>query len=121
MSLGGWPPSLVAVMVLTLFAVVILAFAGRLTGRPGAVVALSVAVVTALGRGARPLEAAFKYFVLAAVSLATLIYGIGLYVLATGSLSLAAARPTDPTLQFLYAAALVLVALGFAFELAAAP
>lgn len=82
---------------------------------------LSAAIVTALGRGERTLEAAFKYFVLAAVSLAVLIYGIGLYVLATGSLSLAAPAPTDPTLQFLYAAGVVLVALGFAFELAVVP
>jgi NADH-quinone oxidoreductase subunit N len=82
---------------------------------------LAVAVVTALGRGERPLEAAFKYFVLAAVSLAALIYGIGLYALATGSLALAAPVPGDPSLQFLYAAGVVLVALGFGFELAVAP
>jgi NADH-quinone oxidoreductase subunit N len=82
---------------------------------------LSVAVVTALGRGQRPLEAGFKYFVLAAVSVAALLYGVGLYVLSTGSLSLLAARPTDPTLQFVYAAALVLVGIGFAYELAVAP
>jgi NADH-quinone oxidoreductase subunit N len=82
---------------------------------------LSVAVLTALGRGERPVEAAFKYFVLASVSAAGLLYGIGLYVLATGSLSLTAARPTDATLQLVYAASLVLVALGFAYELAVAP
>jgi NADH-quinone oxidoreductase subunit N len=82
---------------------------------------LSVAVVTALGRGERPLEAAFKYFVLAAVSLAALIYGLGLYVLATGSLSLTARAPLDPSLQFVYTAAVTLIGLGFAFELAVVP
>jgi NADH-quinone oxidoreductase subunit N len=82
---------------------------------------LSVAIVTALGRGERPLEAAFKYFVLAAVSLATLIYGIGLYVLATGSLSLATRPSLDPSLQPVYFAAVTLITLGFAFELAVVP
>lgn len=85
------------------------------------ILSLSVAVITALGRGERSLEAAFKYFVLAAVSLAAMIYGIGLFVLSTGSLSLTAARPTEPALQLLYVAGGVLVALGFAFELAVAP
>jgi NADH-quinone oxidoreductase subunit N len=82
---------------------------------------LSVAIMTALGRGERPLEAAFKYFVLAAVSVAALVYGIGLYALATGSLSLAASTPTDPSLQFLFGAGIVLIALGFGFELAIVP
>ena len=80
-----------------------------------------MAIATALTRGERPLEAAFKYFLLAAISLAALIYGIGLYALATGSLSLSAPPPTDPTLQFLYTVSIILVVLGFAFELAAAP
>jgi NADH-quinone oxidoreductase subunit N len=82
---------------------------------------LSVAVVTALGRGERPLEAAFKYFVLAAVSLAALIYGLGLYVLATGSLSLATRPPVDPSVQLVYVAGVTLIGLGFAFELAVVP
>lgn len=82
---------------------------------------LSVAVVTALGRGERGLEAAFKYFFLASVSLATLVYGIGLFALGTGSLSLSAPKPTDSGLQLLYVAGVLLVALGFAFELAVAP
>lgn len=82
---------------------------------------LAVAVMTALGRGERPLEAAFKYFVLAAVSLAAAIYGIGLYYLATGSLALAATPPAEASLHFVYAAGLVLIALAFAFELAVAP
>jgi NADH-quinone oxidoreductase subunit N len=82
---------------------------------------LSVAIATALGRGDRPLEAGFKYFVLAAVSFAALIYGIGLYALATGSLSIGAPPPREAGMLPVYVAGLVLIALGFGFELAVAP
>jgi NADH-quinone oxidoreductase subunit N len=82
---------------------------------------LSVVIMTALCQGQRPLEAAFKNFVLATVSLAALIYGIGLIALSTGSLALAAEPPSEPGQQLLYGAGLVLVALGFAFELAVVP
>ena len=120
---GGQRPEVAALLLLGSAGAIVLATAGDLLSLALGLetLSLAVAVVTALGRGARPLEAAFKYFVLAAVSLAALIYGVGLYVLATGSLSLAAPAPADPGLQFLYAAGVVLVALGFGFELAVAP
>lgn len=82
---------------------------------------LGVAILVALGRGEKPLEAAFKYFVLAAVSISALVYGIGLYYLSTGSLNLGAPVPPNPSLQVAYLAGLVLIALGLGFELAVVP
>src|SRR5919202_1742076 len=49
--------------------------------------ALSAVTLVALGAGERSLEAAFKYFVLGAISLAGLLYGLGLIYLGTGSLA----------------------------------
>jgi NADH-quinone oxidoreductase subunit N len=80
---------------------------------------LAVAVLCALGRGPRPLEAAFKFFVLAALSLATLVYAAGLFAFATGSFELGAAA--KPEYRFLYQVAEVLLVLGLAFELAVVP
>src|SRR5205807_1596016 len=48
--------------------------------------ALSAVTLVALGAGARALEAAFKYLVLGAISLAGLLFGLGLVILGTGSL-----------------------------------
>ena len=81
--------------------------------------ALSAVTLVALGRSDMALEAAFKYFVLGAISLAGLLYGLGLVYLGTGSL----AFPTQAqiTSNPLTLAGLVLVGLGFAFELALAP
>ncbi|MBI4492346.1 MAG: hypothetical protein HY690_06090 [Chloroflexi bacterium] len=83
--------------------------------------ALSAAVLVAMGQGEAPLEAAFKYFVLGAVSFALLIYGLGLIYLATGSLALPQLPAADPAMRGALIAGLLLVALGFAFELAAVP
>jgi NADH-quinone oxidoreductase subunit N len=52
---------------------------------------MAVAVLTGLGRGRRPVEAAFRFFVLAAGFGRTMIYGIGLIAYATGSFELGAA------------------------------
>lgn len=82
---------------------------------------LSLAVLCGLGRGSRPVEAAFKFFVLAAVSLATTIYGIGLFAFATGSLELSASSPPPGTYLLLYQAATALLVLGLLFELAIVP
>src|SRR5262249_15621289 len=82
---------------------------------------LAVAVLVGLGRGRKPLEAAFKFFVLAAVSLATMIYGIGLYAFATGSFELGAPAPSSGSLRLIYTAAVILTTVGFAFELAVVP
>jgi NADH-quinone oxidoreductase subunit N len=81
--------------------------------------ALSAVTLVALSAGERPLEAALKYFVLGAISLAALLYGLGLVYLATGSFAF-------PTLAQiggnpLLLAGIALVALGFAFELAVFP
>jgi len=81
--------------------------------------ALSAVVLVALGAGERSLEAAFKYFVLGAVSLAGLLYGLGLVYLGTGSFGFPSA--TQITSNPLTLAGLVLVGMGFAFELALFP
>jgi NADH-quinone oxidoreductase subunit N len=81
--------------------------------------ALSAVTLVALSAGDRALEAAFKYFTLGAVSLASLVYGLGLVYLGTGSLGFpsAAQLSSNP----LTLAGAILVGLGFAFELALAP
>ncbi|MGI9146353.1 MAG: proton-conducting transporter membrane subunit [Chloroflexota bacterium] len=81
--------------------------------------ALSAVILVALGVGDRSLEAAFKYFVLGAVSLAGLLYGLGLVYLGTGSFGFpsAAEIASNP----LILAGVVLVGMGFAFELALFP
>lgn len=81
--------------------------------------ALSAVTLVALGRGPLALEAAFKYFVLGAISLATLLFGLGLVYLGAGSF----AFPSSAQLtgNALVATGTVLVALGFAFELAVVP
>jgi NADH-quinone oxidoreductase subunit N len=77
---------------------------------------LSSALLVALGRGEGAPEAAFKYFVLAAVSLTALVYGLGLIFVSTGSLAFPSGSLTP-----LLSAGLVLMVAGFAFELALVP
>ncbi|MBV9119550.1 MAG: hypothetical protein JOZ39_02495 [Chloroflexi bacterium] len=79
--------------------------------------ALSSALLVVLGRGDAAAEAAFKYFVLGAVSLAALIYGLALIYLSTGSL----AFPTPSNISLMTVSGVVLMTLGFAFELALVP
>jgi NADH-quinone oxidoreductase subunit N len=81
--------------------------------------ALSAVTLVAIGRGDRPLEAAFKYFVLGAVSLAGLLYGLGLIYLTTGSFGFPSATQLGGNPITL--AGTVLVGLGIAFELAVFP
>lgn len=81
--------------------------------------ALSAVVLVATGRGERPVEAAFKYFVLGAVSFAGLLYGIGLVYLGTGSFAFPTATQVSGNLLVL--SGVVLVGLGFAFEFAVFP
>lgn len=82
------------------------------------VLGLSAVVLIGMGAGKAPLEAAFKYFVLATVSLSTLLFGLGLVYLATGSIAF-------PTLSGspspLLVAGVALIAVGIAFELALVP
>ncbi len=82
-------------------------------------VALSAVTLVALSRGRQPLEAAFKYFVLGAISLAGLLFGVGLIYLGTGSFAFPAAAQLSTSTMVLVGT--VLVALGFAFELAVFP
>ncbi len=81
--------------------------------------ALSAVTLVAIGAGDRALEAAFKYFVLGAISLAGLLYGLGLVYLGTGSLGFPSAAQISSSPLTL--AGVVLVGLGFAFELALVP
>jgi NADH-quinone oxidoreductase subunit N len=81
--------------------------------------ALSAVILVALGAGDRALEAAFKYFVLGAISLAGLLYGVGLVYLGSGSLAFPTAAQVAASPLTL--AGVVLVGLGLAFELALAP
>ncbi|TME27078.1 MAG: hypothetical protein E6I75_25275 [Chloroflexi bacterium] len=81
--------------------------------------ALSAVTLVALGAGERALEAAFKYLVLGAISLAGLLFGLGLVILGTGALTFptAAQVASNP----LTLAGVVLVGMGLAFELALFP
>jgi len=81
--------------------------------------ALSAVTLVALGAGERTLEAAFKYLVLGAISLAGLLFGLGLVILGTGSLGFPTA--TQVAGSPLVLAGVVLVGMGFAFELALFP
>ena len=81
--------------------------------------ALSAVTLVALGVGDRSLEAAFKYIVLGAISLAALLYGLGLVYLGNGSLAFPTASQIESNPLIL--AGLVLVGLGIVFELALVP
>lgn len=81
--------------------------------------ALSAVILVALGTGDRSVEAAFKYIVLGAISLAGLLYGLGLIYLGNGSLAFPTA--TQVAANPLVLAGVVLVGLGIAFELALVP
>lgn len=81
--------------------------------------ALSAVTLVAIGAGERSLEAAFKYVVLGAISLAALLYGVGLVYLGTGSLGFPTAAQIGASPITL--AGVVLVGLGIAFELALVP
>ena len=81
--------------------------------------ALSAVTLVALGAGDRALEAAFKYLVLGAISLAGLLYGLGLVFVATGSLAFPGGAEISS--YPLALAGVVLVGMAFAFELALFP
>lgn len=81
--------------------------------------ALSAVTLVALGAGEQSLEAAFKYFVLGAISLAGLLYGLGLVYLGTGSFGFPTAAQIGANPLTLAGA--VLIGMGMAFELALFP
>ncbi|MCC7370156.1 MAG: hypothetical protein IT306_17150 [Chloroflexi bacterium] len=82
---------------------------------------LAGAVLVALTRGMRSLEASFKYVVLAAISASVLLFGIGLVYLATGSFAWPTLTAAEPAYRWLLLAGILLVGLGFAYELALVP
>ena len=84
---------------------------------------LSLAGITmiALSRGMQPLEAAFKYFVLTTISTAVLIFGLGLIFMATGSFAFPTFASADPAFRWILLGGVLLVGLGFAYELALVP
>jgi NADH-quinone oxidoreductase subunit N len=81
--------------------------------------ALSAVVLVALGTGDKALEAAFKYFVLGAISLAGLLFGVGLIYLGTGSFGFPTANQLTSNTLVLTGA--VMAAMGLGFELAIFP
>jgi NADH-quinone oxidoreductase subunit N len=82
------------------------------------VLSLSAVILIGMSAGRAPLEAAFRYFVLATVSLSSLLFGLGLVFLATGSVAFPSLSGTP---QPFVIAGLVLIGVGVAFELALVP
>lgn len=84
-------------------------------------ISLAGAALVALGQGHRPLEAAFKYFVLTAVTFATLLFGMALVFLASGSLNIPALGSIAAGLRPFAAVGVCLFAVGLCFKLAVVP
>lgn len=84
-------------------------------------ISLAGAALVALGRGLRPLEGAFKYFVLTAITFATLLFGMALVFLGTGSLDVPTIASVAEGARPLVVAGVALMAVGLLFKLAAAP
>jgi len=82
---------------------------------------LAVAVLAGIGRGSRPLEVAFRFFVLSAVAAATIVYAIALHWYATGSFAIGAPALPGAGASTMATAAIVLGVIGVAFELAVVP
>ncbi|MDE3075977.1 MAG: hypothetical protein KGJ86_11165 [Chloroflexota bacterium] len=114
-------PETVALLLLAGTGAIILATGGDLLQLAIGMetLSLSSALLVVLGRGEATAEAAFKYFVLAAVSLTSLVYGLGLIYLSTGSVAFPSAGAGSASV--LVAAGVVLMTAGFAFELALVP
>ena len=82
---------------------------------------LSGAALVSLGQGQRPLEAGFKYFVLTAVTFATLLFGMSLCFLATGSLDVPALGAVAAGMRPFAVVGVGLFAVGLCFKLAVVP
>jgi NADH-quinone oxidoreductase subunit N len=82
------------------------------------VLSLSAVILIGMSAGRAPLEAAFKYFVLATVSLSALLFGIGLIFLETGSIAFPSLSGVESPLLM---TGIALVGVGIAFELALVP
>ena len=120
LQIGQQRPEAVALVLLAGAGTIVLATGGDLLQLVIGMetLSLSSALLVALGQGEAAAEAAFKYFVLAAVSLASLVYGLGLIYLSTGSVGFpnVSGQPSS-----LLLAGIVLMTAGFAFELALVP
>ena len=84
-------------------------------------ISLVGAALVSLGQGRRPLEAGFKYFVLTAVTFATLLFGMALIFLATGSLQVPALGSIAPSLLPFAQLGVAFFAIGLCFKLAVLP
>ncbi|MDP2343209.1 MAG: proton-conducting transporter membrane subunit [Deltaproteobacteria bacterium] len=84
-------------------------------------ISLAGAALVSLGQGQRPLEAGFKYFVLTAVTFATLLFGMALCFLATGSLDVPALGAVEAGLRPFAVVGVGLFAIGLCFKLAVVP
>jgi len=84
-------------------------------------ISLVGAALVSLGQGRRPLEAGFKYFVLTAVTFATLLFGMALIFLATGSLRVPALGAVAPSLLPFAQVGVAFFAIGLCFKLAVLP
>lgn len=82
---------------------------------------VSGAVLVALGRGQRPLEAGFKYFLLSAVTFAMFLFGMALLYLANGSFGLEALNEVFGPGRGVALAGAALMVMGLAFKLALLP
>ena len=80
-------------------------------------VSIPTYVLAAYGKSDSELEAAIKYFIIGAFSTGIIIFGISLYYMSTGSLSLGA----TPGFQSVYFLAMGLLIFGFGFKLAIFP
>jgi NADH-quinone oxidoreductase subunit N len=79
------------------------------------------ALAAYLRRGGRPAEAAFKYFILGAFSSAIFLYGVALIYGATGNTGLKQIAAAAAGGGVLLKAGAALLAVGFAFKVAAVP
>ncbi len=82
---------------------------------------LSSATLVALGRGQRPLEAGFKYFLLSAMTFAMFLFGMALLFLASGSFGLDALTEVFGPGRGIALAGAALMVMGLAFKLALLP
>lgn len=84
-------------------------------------ISLAGAALVALGQGHRPLEAGFKYFVLTAVTFATLLFGLALVFLGTGSLNVPSLGSVAEGMRPLVVVGVGFFAVGLCFKLAVFP
>jgi NADH:ubiquinone oxidoreductase subunit 2 (subunit N) len=90
-------PEAAALLAIGAIGAIVLATAANLLELALGVETLSIsgAVLVAIGAGQRPLEAAFKYFVLTAVTFATLLFGMSIIFVGTGSPKAASPRTSS--------------------------